>query len=87
MIITLVDDAFVLHFGMGDVIDQRPSDSSAATGINESVLRTGIKRILAVYKFRMQHHIALLALALQIGQTLPRLEVLGTGNGRCSRGS
>ena len=89
---------FFLHFGVGDVVNQRPADASAASGVDESVLRAGIEGVFAVDKFGVEHHVALLALRFQVGQAFPRLQfqvgqafprlqVLGAGDagGGCSR--
>ena len=35
-------------------------ETTATTGINETILRTSIKCILTIYKFRMKYHISLL---------------------------
>jgi len=45
------------------------------------------RHILAIHKLRMQYHIALLALGLQVRKTLPVDQVLGTGDCRSSSSS
>ena len=55
-----VDDDFLLHLGACDVVDERPTDSTTAAGVDESVLWTCVEGILAVDKLGMEHHIALL---------------------------
>ncbi len=73
MIITLVDNLLFLHLSMGYVVHQRPADTTTAAGINKAILRTGIEGIFAIYKLRVQHYVALLALGLQVGQAFPVL--------------
>ena len=72
---------------MGDVIHQCPADAAAAACVDEAVLGTGIEGILAADKLGVKHHVALLALALEVGQAFPGLEVTGAGNAGCRRGS
>ena len=66
-----------LDLGIAYVVDKGPAYAAAAAGVDEAVLRAGVEGILAVDKLRVQHHVALLRLALEVGQTLPVLEVLG----------
>ena len=72
---------------MRDVVNQCPADSSSASGIDESVLRTGVEGVFAVYKFGMKHDVTLLALRFQVGQAFPCLQVFGAGDAcsGCSR--
>ena len=65
---------------MGNIVDERPADATATASIDESILRTGVESILAINKLWMQHHVALLAFGLQVGQPLPLLQVLRAGN-------
>ena len=60
MVATLADDFFFLDFGVGDVVNQGPADSSAASGIDKSVLRAGVEGIFSVDELRMQADVALL---------------------------
>ena len=88
MIIALVNNLFLLYFSMRYVIHQCPTNTSTASGIYETILRTGIKCIFTIYKFRMKHHITLLTFSFQVRQTLPGFQVFGTGNScrsRCRR--
>ena len=85
VVVALVDDGFLFHLRMCHVVYQGPAYAAAASGINKSILRTGIKGIFAIYKFGMKHHITLLALSLQVGQTLPSLQITGTCNACRSR--
>ena len=80
VVVAGVDDGFFLHFGMGDVVYQGPSDASAAACLDEVVLRTGVEGVFAVDKLGMEDDVALLAAALEVGEAVPGLEVLGTGN-------
>ena len=86
VVMTQIDDFLFFHLSMGDIINKCPTDAASRTGIDETVLRPGVKRILAIDKFGVQHHVALLTLGLQVGQSLPVDQVLGTGNGRGGRG-
>ena len=87
VIVARVDDFFINDFGMGDIIHQCPADAAAAACVDEAVLGTGIEGILAADKLGVKHHVALLALALEVGQAFPGLEVTGAGNAGSSRGS
>ena len=60
VVVAGIDDAFLADLGMRDVVDQCPSDASAGTGIDESVLRTGVEGVLSVDEFGVEHHVALL---------------------------
>ena len=73
VIVAPVDNLLFLHLGMGYVVHQRPADTTTAAGINKAILRTGIEGIFAIYKLRVQHYVALLALGLQVGQAFPVL--------------
>ena len=84
MIVTGIDDLLFLDFGMSDIINKSPTDTTTRTCIDETILWTGIESILAINEFRMENHIALLALGLQVRKTLPVYQVLGTGDGCCS---
>ena len=86
MIVTGIDDLLFLDFGMSDIINKSPTDTTTRTCIDETILWTGIESILAINKLRMENHIALLALGLQVRKALPVYQVLGTGNG-CSSSS
>ena len=87
VIVTGIDDLLFLDFGMSDIINKSPTDTTTRTCIDETILWTGIESILAINKLRMENHIALLALGLQIRKTLPVYQVLGTGDGCCSSSS
>ena len=80
MIISFVDDLLFSNLGMGYIVNQCPSDTTSATGIDKSVLRTGLKCILSIHILGVQHHITLLTLCFQIRQTFPIFQVFGTGN-------
>src|SRR5574344_1987233 len=86
MIMTTIDNLFFFNLCMSDVFDKCPTDTSARTCINKSILRTGIESILAINKFGMENHIALLTLCFQVGQTIPVNEIFGTGNCRSGSG-
>ena len=73
VIVAPVDNLLFLHLSMGYVVHQRPADTTTAAGINKAILRTGIEGILAIYKLRVQHHVALLTPGLQVGQAFPVL--------------
>ena len=45
---------------MGNVVAQSEPDSSAASGLDEVIHRSGVKSIFAIHEFRMQHYISLL---------------------------
>ena len=88
VIVALVDNLFFFYFCMRYIVYQCPTNTSTASGIDETVLRTGIKSVFTIYKFRMKYYIALLAFGFQIRQALPSLQIFGTGNScrcRCRR--
>ena len=66
VIFALVDDGFFLDLSVGDVIHQCPADTSAATSIDKTILRTGIESVFSVYELRVQHHVSLLTLCFQV---------------------
>ena len=80
VVVAGVDDFFVLHLSMGDVVDQCPTDAATAARIDETILRTGVEGVFAIDELRVQHNVALLRLRLQVGQTIPSLQVLGARN-------
>ena len=80
----LVDDILLGNDGMLHAIYKGPADSAAAARIDESVLRTCIKGILAVHELRVENDVALLRLRLEIRKALPVHEVLGTCDAGCS---
>ena len=53
---------FVDHC-MGDIVTQSKTDSSAASGLDEIIHRSGVESILAIHEFRVQHYISLLGRA------------------------
>ena len=65
---------------MCNVIDERPSDATTRTGVDETILWTCIEGIFAIDKLGMQHNVTLLGFGTQVGQTLPVHEVLGAGD-------
>lgn len=64
----------------GDVVDERPADAAAVAGVDEAVLRTGVERVFAVDELRVEHHVALLSGAFQVGEAFPVFEVLRAGD-------
>ncbi len=85
MIIAFIYNDFFFHLGMRHIFYQCPTDTATTSGINKSILRTGIKCIFPLNELRMQHNITLLALCFQIRKAFPVLQVLGTGDTGCSR--
>ena len=85
MVVAGVDNLLFLDLGIRDVVNKSPTNATSVASVDESILRTGVEGILAIDKFGMQHHIALLALRLQIVKPLPVHQVLGACNGsrRC----
>jgi len=71
MIVTQVDNLFLFHLSVLDVVDKSPADTTAGTSVDEVVLWAGVEGILTVDKLRMQYDVALLALGFQVGKTLP----------------
>ena len=71
---------------MRNVVDERPADAAAVAGLDETLLRTGIERVLAVDEFGVQHRVALLVAALQVRQAFPVHEVFRTGYAGRSHG-
>src|SRR5947207_15003974 len=71
----LVYDPFFFNEGVFDVSTQAPPDAAAAAGLNEIILRAGVKSVLTVNKLRMQDDVALLRRAsFEISQSLPVLQ-------------
>ena len=77
VIVAGVDDLFFFHLSVGDVVDQCPADAATAARIDETILRTGVEGVFAIDELRVQYDVALLRLRLQVGQTIPGLQVLG----------
>lgn len=82
VVVAAVDDALFRHHGMFYVVHQCPADAAAVACFYEPVLRAGVERILAVHELGVQHHIALLALALalQVRQAVPGAQVVCAGD-------
>ena len=79
-----LDDGFLLHLGMSDVVDECPTDATAAACVDESVLWTRVEGVFAIHELWVKHYVALLAASFQVGQTFPVDEVLGAGDAsRC----
>lgn len=81
-------DFLLFDFDILHAVNKRPADSSAISGINETVLGTRIERIFSVNKLRMQHHITLLRAGLHVRQPLPVDKIprpCHTGGGSCRR--
>ena len=87
VIVAGVDNLLFFHLSMGDVVNECPADATAATGIDEAVLRACIKGILAVNKFGMKHHVTLLTLGLQVGQAFPVNQIFRACDGSRGRSS
>ena len=85
MILAFVNDCLFPDFGMGDVVDQCPTNAATRTSVNEAVLWTGIQGILSIHKFWMKYDVTLLTLGLQVGQSFPSLQIFRTGNACCWR--
>ena len=47
MIIAVIYNLFLFHFCMGHIVHQSPTNTATASGINKSILRTGIKGIFS----------------------------------------
>ena len=77
MINSLADNLLLIDHCMFNIITETKSDSSAASCFNETIHRTCIECIFAVYKFRMKNYISLLRRmkCFQIIKALPCLEV------------
>ena len=80
MVMARIDNPLFRNHRIGHIIYQCPSDTATATSINKAILRTGVKRIFAIYELRMEHYVALLRTALQVRQTIPVNQVFGTSN-------
>lgn len=52
MVIARVNDYLLVDLGIRDVVNESPADSTAATGVDEAILRAGIEGIFAIDKFR-----------------------------------
>ena len=77
VIVARIDDNLLLYLGMGDILAESPPYATTAAGVDESVLRPRIERILSVDKFRVQHHIPLLTIGFEVWQTFPCFQVFG----------
>ena len=89
VILTTKDNALVTHFGMSDVIHQRPANASSLSSINETILRTRVKGIFSINELGMKHDVTLLAECREVLQSLPMNKILGacnTGLGSSCRG-
>ena len=82
MIDSLADNLLFIDHCMFNIITETKSDSSAASSFNETVHRTCVECIFAVYKFRMKNYISLLRRmkCFQIVKALPCLEVFCSYN-------
>ena len=60
MINTFADDLLLVDDSVCDIIAESEADSSAASGLDEVIHRSGVKSIFAIHEFRMQHYISLL---------------------------
>ena len=86
MVVTALDDFLILDNGVVHGAYERPANTAAGAGVNETVLRAGVQRILAIHKFRMQHHVTLLGGGFDVRKPFPVHKVPGTGHacgGRC----
>ena len=86
VVTAFADYLLLLHFRVADVVYEGPAYSSAAAGVDESVLRTGVEGIFPVYEFRMQADVALLRAGFQVRQSFPVHEVPGAGDAAAGRG-
>src|SRR5690606_1385383 len=76
-----VDDFFVVYFGVGDAVAESPAYTAAGARFDETVLWSGIECVLPLHEFRVQDDVALLPrVGFQVGQALPRNEVLRPGD-------
>ena len=60
VIFTQTGHALFVDHCMSNVVAQSETDSSAASGLDEIIHRSGVESILAIHEFRMQHYISLL---------------------------
>ena len=54
--------------------------AESPNGIDKIILRTGIECIFSINKLRMKHYVPLLTVRLQVRQTFPFHQILGTDN-------
>ena len=87
VVFALVDNRLFLNLSVRDVIHQCPADASTATSVDKTILRTGVEGVFTIHKLRVQHHITLLTLGFQVGQSVPGFQVLGTGDASSGCGS
>src|SRR5690554_5834437 len=83
VVVAAVDDLCFLHRSSCHVIDECSADALTITGIDETVLGTGVEGILSIYELGMKHHVALLAGGNQVGQALPGDQFLRAYDAGC----
>ena len=86
MINTFADDLLLVDDSMCDIIAESEADSSAASGLNETIHRTGVEGIFSVYELWVQHYIPLLALGDEVGQAFPVFKVPAAYDSCCCNG-
>src|ERR1035441_7176756 len=87
MVLAVFEDDLLSDLGLLDARRQSPADAAALAGLDEVVLRPCVKRVLAIDKLGVEHHVALLRrLRFEIGQPLPRLQIPGAGDAALRHG-
>jgi len=90
VVFTVIDDGLLINHRVFHTRGEAPADSSTLAGLDELILGAGVESVLAIYKFRMEHHVPLLRrMGFQIGEPLPTLQILGSRDAalRDGRGS
>ena len=80
MVVAGVDDLFLFHLRVRDVVDEGPSDAAPRAGVDETILRAGVEGVFPVHELGVQHDVALLRGGFQVGQTLPADKIAGAGD-------
>ena len=80
MVAPAAQDLLIADDGALHAVHQRPAYSGAVSGIDETVLGTGVKGIFPIHELRMKHYVTLLVGRDDIRKPLPIDKVLRSGD-------
>ena len=80
---SLIDDRLIFNNSLLHCINECPTDTTAATCVDETVLRAGIEGVLAVHELWVKNNVTLLRLRLEVWKTLPVHQILCACNTCC----